>query len=79
MTSTRLGFGEWMRDDTALATGLWGDPEVTRLTGGPFDPAQVLARLAAEISNLSHHGVQYWPLFRLDTGEHVGCCGRGTP
>ncbi|MBZ5682382.1 MAG: GNAT family N-acetyltransferase [Acidobacteriia bacterium] len=21
------------------------------------------------------HGVQYWPLFLLEDGEHVGCCG----
>jgi [ribosomal protein S5]-alanine N-acetyltransferase len=21
------------------------------------------------------HGVQYWPIFLLATGEHVGCCG----
>jgi RimJ/RimL family protein N-acetyltransferase len=20
-------------------------------------------------------GYQYWPVFRLDNGEHVGCCG----
>ena len=20
-------------------------------------------------------GFQYWPMFSLDTGEHVGCCG----
>jgi ribosomal-protein-alanine N-acetyltransferase len=75
MTSARLGFGVWTTDDAGLAAALWGDPEVTRLTGGPFAPSQVQARLAAEISNLRDHGVQYWPLFRLDTGEHVRCCG----
>ena len=21
------------------------------------------------------HGIQYWPVFLLATGEHVGCCG----
>jgi len=75
MVSERLGFGSWTQDDLPLAAAIWGDPEVTRLTGGPFTPRQVQARLDAEISNLLHHGIQYWPLFRLDTGEHVGCCG----
>ena len=75
MTSERLGFGVWTQDDGGLAAAIWGDPEVTRLTGGPFAPWQVEARLASEISNGLNHGIQYWPLFRLDTHEHVGCCG----
>ncbi|WP_293905237.1 GNAT family N-acetyltransferase [Phenylobacterium sp.] len=75
MTSERLGFGTWTTDDDALATAIWGDPEVTRLSGGPFTPVQVRTRLEAEISNLLHHGIQYWPLFRRDTGAPVGCCG----
>ncbi|SRR5258708_24505926 len=75
MASERLGFGVWAKDDEVLAAAIWGDPEVTRLTGGPFEPWQVRERLAAEISNLLRHGIQYWPIFRLDTGEHVGCCG----
>ena len=75
MRSERLGFGVWTQDDGALATAIWGDPDVTRLTGGPFAPWQVEARLANEISNGLDHGIQYWPLFRLDTAEHVGCCG----
>jgi RimJ/RimL family protein N-acetyltransferase len=75
MVSERLGFGTWSEDDETLAAAIWGDPEVTRLTGGPFEPWQVTGRLALEISNLRGHGIQYWPIFRLDTGEPVGCCG----
>lgn len=68
--SARLRFRSWAPDDGALAAALWGDPAVTRLIGGPFDPA---ARLAAELASERAHGVQYWPAFQ---GEVlVGCCG----
>lgn len=75
MTSERLGFGRWREEDGALATAIWGDPEVTRLTGGPFTPEQVHERFTTEISNLRRDGIQYWPIFRLGAGEHLGCCG----
>jgi ribosomal-protein-alanine N-acetyltransferase len=75
LTSTRLGFSAWTLDDLPLAAGLWGDPDATKLTGGPFTPAQVSERLEREISNLKRHGIQYWPIFLRETGEHVGCCG----
>jgi len=73
--SERLGFRSWSAADVKLAMGLWGDPEVTRLIGGPFSRAQVEERLAREIAMQESHGVQYWPMFLLATGEHVGCCG----
>ncbi len=75
MQSARLGFGIWTAEDLPLALGLWGDPEVTRLTGGPFAPAQIRERLTREIANQDQHELQYWPVFLLQTGEHVGCCG----
>jgi RimJ/RimL family protein N-acetyltransferase len=54
---------------------LWGDPAVTRLIGGPFSERWVQDRLALEIANQATFGFQYWPLFRLSDGAHVGCCG----
>lgn len=71
----RLTFRPWGPDDLSLAQGLWGDPQVTALIGGPFDAAQVAARLAREHEHLARHGVQYWPVFLRDGGDHVGCCG----
>jgi RimJ/RimL family protein N-acetyltransferase len=73
--SQRLGFRQWSDADIDLAMGLWGDPDVTQLIGGPFSSAQVREGLAREIATLREHGVQYWPAFLLATGEHVGCCG----
>ena len=75
LRSTRLGFGIWTAEDLPLALGLWGDPDVTKLTGGPFSKAQVLERLSREIVGRERHGIQYWLIFLLRTGEHVGCCG----
>ncbi len=75
LRSARLGVGIWTRDDLELAVGLWGDAEVARFMGGPFSSTQVAERLEHEVETYERHGLQYWPLFRLDTGEHVGCCG----
>jgi [ribosomal protein S5]-alanine N-acetyltransferase len=75
LQSARLGLGIWTRADFDLALGLWGDPEVARYMGGPFTPAQVSRRLEHEVKSYERHGLQYWPLFLLATGEHVGCCG----
>jgi RimJ/RimL family protein N-acetyltransferase len=75
LRSERLGFRTWSDGDLELALGLWGDPEVTRLIGGPFSEEQVRERLSREIETQRSHKVQYWPVFLLATGEHVGCSG----
>jgi RimJ/RimL family protein N-acetyltransferase len=75
LKSERLGFRCWSEADLDLAMGLWGDPEVTRLIGGPLSEEQVRERLAREIATERSHGIQYWPMFLLGTGAHVGCCG----
>lgn len=77
LRSERLGFRSWTEEDLDLAIGLWGDPAVTRLIDrrGPLSEAQVRRRLLDEIATERTHGVQYWPVFLLETGGHVGCCG----
>jgi len=75
LRSQRLGFRCWSEDDLPLAMGLWGDPEVTALMGGPFDPEAVEARLTREIARMKEHGFQYWPVFLLEDGRHIGCAG----
>jgi [ribosomal protein S5]-alanine N-acetyltransferase len=75
MVTGRLGFSEWSCHDLPLACALWGDPRVTALMGGPFSDEQVLSRLAWEIESASANGFQYWPIFQLPDGEHVGCAG----
>lgn len=75
--TARLTFRPWRDDDAdlELAVALWGNAEVTRLFGGPFDREHVAARVARERKNFEERGVQYWPIFLRATGEHVGVCG----
>lgn len=79
LTTERLGFGLWTENDLLLARSLWGDPKVTSLIGGPFSTAQVRERLDREIALMNEFGVQYWPMFPLDTTSDgdgfVGCAG----
>lgn len=74
MSTERLRFGIWEIDDQANAKAVWGDHEVTLLTGGPFTADEVAGRLATEIENWRLYELQYWPIFRFD-GALVGCCG----
>ncbi len=77
ITSERLGFRRWSKNDLDLAFKLWGSFEVTKLfdRGGPFSKEKVKSRLYQEIANQSEYGVQYWPIFLLDSGKHIGCAG----
>lgn len=75
MKSERLGFRCWSEEDFPLARTLWGDLEVTRYFGGPFSDDEVRVRLGRELERKQAHGFQYWPIFLLRDGEHVGCCG----
>jgi len=77
LKTTRLGFRKWREDDLELAIGLWGDSEVTKFfdARGNLSENEVYERLIKEIICLKEHGVQYWPIFLLETNEHVGCCG----
>lgn len=73
----RLGFRVWREEDLPLAIALWGDPEVTKFIDirGRLSEEQVHELLAKHIALEREHGIQHWPLFLLENGEHVGCCG----
>jgi RimJ/RimL family protein N-acetyltransferase len=77
LRSARLGFRTWRDSDRDLARGLWGDPRVSSLIDarGTLSEEDVARRLADEVALMVDHGIQYWPIFLLTTGEHVGCCG----
>lgn len=75
LTTDRLGFRCWNESDLGLATGLWGDERVTALIGGPFSEEMIRARLSGEMEHMRENAVQYWPIFLLQSGEHVGCAG----
>jgi len=77
LRSKRLGFRSWAERDLGLAVGLWGDSAVVLLIDscGSLSEAQVRERLSGEVAIEREHGVQYWPVFLLGTGDHIGCCG----
>jgi RimJ/RimL family protein N-acetyltransferase len=75
LKSPRLGFSHWTKDDLSLALAVWGDAAVTQFVGGPFSAGQVAQRLDREIASQNNHNFQYWPIFLLESGEHVGCAG----
>ncbi len=77
LKSDRLGFRLWCEEDLSIAVELWGDYEVTKYfdARGKWTEDDVQDRLAKEIRIEKQFGVQYWPIFRLDTQDHIGCCG----
>jgi len=77
LRSPRLGFRWWSEQDLPLAYGVWGDPAVTRLIDAraSLSEEDVRQLLREHISFAKEHGIQYWPIFLLEDGQHVGCCG----
>lgn len=75
LSTERLAFRWWRPEDLPLALALWGDPQVTRLIGGPFSRLKVEQKLQQEIAWEESDGMQYWPIFLQATAEHVGCAG----
>lgn len=77
LKTDRIGFSKWTYEDGALAELLWGNPEVTKFicASGVFSKEDIAARLSKEIDNDRKSGVQYWPIFELETNELIGCCG----
>ena len=47
LTTNRIGFSEWEKDDIKLAELLWGDPDVTRFicANGKFSTNDIRKRL----------------------------------
>ena len=77
MKTDRIGFSEWTECDMELAELLWGDREVSRYicSSGQFSREEIVSRLHTEIRNNIEYHVQYWPIFELQSGRFIGCCG----
>jgi len=75
-STERLIFRRWRYpEDLPLALQIWGDSQVTKMIGGPFDNEKVIQRLKMEVESDLLHGVQYWPIFTKKEQKLVGCCG----
>ena len=76
LVSKRIGFRFWHQDDLQLALDLWGNRQVTRLFYKEgLNLSQVQERLDRELAAARDHRIQYWPIFRLTDGAHLGCAG----
>lgn len=77
LATKRVGFSIWSKNDFVDALELWGDQKVTQFitVSGKMSDSEVKSRLDKEIENNRVYGVQYWPIFLIDTGQHIGCCG----
>lgn len=77
LKTKRIGFSQWREADLPLAKALWGDSAVTRFicASGTFRQQDIENRLKTELENDVQFGVQYWPIFTLDSHELIGCCG----
>jgi [ribosomal protein S5]-alanine N-acetyltransferase len=75
LKTDRVGFRQWAEGDLPLARLLWGNTRVTEFIGGPFSGDQIAGRLSLEIENQERFGIQYWPIFLLEDGKHIGCAG----
>src|SRR4051794_3763018 len=75
LETPRLIAETWEPEDLPAAQALWGDPEVTKLIGGPFSETQVKERLLSEIARQNQYQMQYWKLIHKSSNQVVGCCG----
>jgi RimJ/RimL family protein N-acetyltransferase len=77
LKTERLGFSVWDENDLPDAVELWCNPAVTRfiVAGGRMSEEQARQRLAKEIDTYRTAGIQYWPVYLVETGGNIGCCG----
>lgn len=77
LRTERLQFRAWSEGDLPLALQLWGDNRVTKFIDvrKQLSSDDVNEKLKNEIANMEKYGLQYWPIFLLDSDKLVGCCG----
>jgi Acetyltransferases, including N-acetylases of ribosomal proteins len=76
MKTSRIGFSTWEKSDFDLALLLWNNPDVTKyISSGGFSEEQIKTRFETELKNMELYKIQYYPLFDLQTGNFIGCCG----
>ncbi len=75
MQTERIGFGLWTNSDIELAKQLWKNSDVRQFicANGKFSEDDIQSRLNTEINNGYKFNVQYWPIFKLETGDLIGC------
>lgn len=77
LKSERLGFSIWEETDIKDAVELWGNKAVTKYitADGIMSTEQIKQRLKKEIDTYCSMNIQYWPVYLIENGENIGCCG----
>ncbi|MGE5627549.1 MAG: GNAT family N-acetyltransferase [Solirubrobacterales bacterium] len=77
LKTERLGFSIWDEKDTRDAIEIWCSKAVTKYitATGEMSKEQALQRLKKEIDTYNSISIQYWPVYLIETGENIGCCG----
>ena len=76
LKTERVGFKNWDQSNLEDAKKLWLNSNVTKyFVADGYSVQQVIDRFNNEIFNQEKYGVQYWPIYLLETDEFIGCCG----
>lgn len=80
LKTDRLGFSQFEPRDMDLIRRLYRNRQGCRwlVKDGAFSGEEVTAKLNEELTNREKYHTQNWPLFRLQDGTFVGCCGLGS-
>ena len=77
LKTNRIIFTVWRTENMKDAFELYGDIEVTRYIDARVELSDdlITSRVDNEIKIYSNHGVQYFPMYNIENGNFIGCCG----
>lgn len=76
LETDRLILREWVTEDADAAFGIWGNAEVMRFVGQPFENVAAAHRALANAAAVQKEcGFCLWAVTERSSGRIVGCCG----
>jgi RimJ/RimL family protein N-acetyltransferase len=76
LETNRLALRTWALEDSEAALQIWGDAEVMKFVGEPFENIEAARRaLANAVAAQDKHGICLWATIEKSSGRVVGCCG----
>ncbi len=76
LETNRLILRTWGLEDAEAAFGIWGDAQVMRFIGKPFESVEVARRaLGNAIAAQERYGFCLWAAVEKSGQKVIGCCG----
>lgn len=76
LETNRLVLRTWTLEDSEAALQIWGDADVMKFVGKPFEDIEVARRaLKNAVAAQDKHGISLWAAVEKSSGRVVGCCG----